>query len=317
MHNQCSLSMGVTYGSMEPYPIVLPISDTNENQTIESLVYARLGADAADVLAHGGVWVHGRRVDDVTQRAPLGATLFLHRPPDGCYTAPVIGSTDIWYEDKWLLVLNKQAGWYTTPTPWDRYGNIRVALTSYLYRRDGVMPGLHLAHQLDRDTSGILLCSMCPQVNAPLQEAFATGQIEKKYFALCSGEPAEDVIDVRTGHGRRLGGWCTYPLEEIGRMLPNGKPVRLAHTMIHVVQRMGDVSLVEAVLYTGRTHQIRLHLALLGHPIVGDTRYGGPVFFRSKPVLCHMLHAAWMRLVHPVTGDVVTLDVPLPLSFPR
>lgn len=302
---------------MEPYPIVLPVLDTAENHTIESLVSARLGADAADVLVHGGVWLHGRRVDDTTQPAPSGATLHVHRPPDGCYTAPVIGSTDIWYEDKWLLVLNKQAGWYTTPTPWDKYGNIRVALTSYLQTRDGVTPSLHLAHQLDRDTSGILLCSTCPDVNAPLQEAFATGQIEKKYLALCSGEPAEDVIDIRTGHGRRLGGWCTYPLDEIGRMLPNGKPVRFAHTTIYVVQRVGDASLVEAVLHTGRTHQIRLHLASLGHPIVGDTRYGGPALFRTRPVPCHMLHATWMRLIHPVTGKVVTFDIPLPPSFLR
>lgn len=97
-----------------------------------------------------------------------------------------ITQQDILYEDRWLLALNKHAGWYTTPTVGDTENNIRVALTRFLQQRTDGEITLHLAHQLDRDTSGILLCSLNREVNAPLQEAFTSGSIEKTYIGgLC------------------------------------------------------------------------------------------------------------------------------------
>jgi 23S rRNA pseudouridine1911/1915/1917 synthase len=225
----------------------------------------------------------------------------------------VITQDDVLYEDAWLLALYKQPGWYTTPTLDDVVGNnIRAGLTRFLQARDGDHITLHLAHQLDRDTSGILLCSLNREVNAPLQVAFASGTIEKTYHGVCEGEPLLDRFELITGHGRKLGGWTTYDLEQVGVILPNGKPIRRAHTSFVVERRMGDAAVVRAMLHTGRTHQIRLHLAAVGHPLVGDTRYGTGAIFRGQAVPFHMLHAGFMRLVHPVTKVVLELTAPLP-----
>ncbi len=228
----------------------------------------------------------------------------------------VITQEDVLYEDAWLLALHKQPGWYTTPTLNDVVGNnIRAGLTRFLRARDGDTISLHLAHQLDRDTSGILLCSLNREVNAPLQEAFASGSIEKTYLGICVGEPQEERFELITGHGRKRGGWTVYDLEQVGELLPNGKPIRRAHTSFVVKRRMGDAAVVQAMLHTGRTHQIRLHLAAVGHPLVGDTRYGMGASFRGQDVLFHMLHAGSMRLMHPVTGVMLELEASLPVHM--
>jgi 23S rRNA pseudouridine1911/1915/1917 synthase len=224
-----------------------------------------------------------------------------------------IAPHDIWYEDAWLLVLNKRAGWYTGATPWDTQGNALAALTRFLTCRDGVVPTLHLAHQLDRGTSGLLLCSRHPTANAPLQAAFASGAVEKRYLCLCMGAPDGDTFELRTGHGRSRGGrWRLYGLEEVGQKLPGGSRIKLAHTSLTVRQRIGDAALLDALLHTGRTHQVRLHAASLGHPLIGDTRYGGGATFRGQPIDWPLLHAASLRLRHPLSGELLVLDAPLP-----
>ncbi len=275
-------------------------------------------AVVALVLAHGGVWVDGQRVVDTTFTVPVGAQVRLHRPPDGRYATTHIGQGDVVYEDAWLLVLNKQAGWYTSATPWDVQGNVISALTDFFQARDGSVPPLRLAHQLDRDTSGILLCTKNPQANAPLQAAFANQQVEKSYQCLCIGEPVEDMFELRTGHGRMRGGrWCLYNLEQVGMLLPNGQRVRFAHTAFALEQRLGDAALLCARLYTGRTHQIRLHLAVVEHPLIGDTRYGGSAVFRGDTVQWHLLHAAQVCLPHPVTGEAMQFVAEMPGHMAR
>ncbi len=296
--------------------ITYPIPDTVGERTLECVVCEVLGVAAAQpVLAHGGVWLDGRRVRDVAQPARPGAVLVLHRPPSGSYSTMTIAPEHICYEDAWLVALHKQPGWYTSPTPWDVYGHVVAALARFFQSRDGVVPPLHNAHQLDRDTSGVLLCTRDGAANAPLQQAFSgvVPTLEKHYLGVCAGVPSDDVFEVRTGHGRRRAGlWGLYPLEEVGRVLPNGKRVRLAHTTFMVERRLGDAALLRARLHTGRTHQIRLHLAEVGCPLVGDGRYGGPTVFRGEAVPFHLLHAARLCLEHPITGEPLDLVSPLP-----
>ena len=139
------------------------------------------------------------------------------------------------------------------------------------------MAKVHLAHRLDRDTSGVLLLSTDPAANPGLQRAFTEGLVRKQYLCACVGEPPEDEFSVTTGHGRaRQGLWHVYPAEEIGRELPGGARVKSMVTRFAVERRLGGAALVRAFPITGRTHQIRLHMAHLGHPLLGDTRYGGP-----------------------------------------
>lgn len=279
---------------------------------------ARLaGAAGAVAAARGGAWLDGRRVSDADALAPAGTTLTLRFPPADGYAEITITAEDLAYEDAWLIAVHKRAGWYVGATPWDARGNVLAALGRYLGSRDGVAPPLHLAHQLDRDTSGLLLASKAPAMNAALQDAFARGKVAKTYFGLCAGRPAWNAMDLRTGHGRAAGGrWRIYPLEAVGQALPEGGGrVREAHSSFRVVRPLDDATLVIAVPHTGRTHQIRLHLAHLGHPLLGDTRYGGPASYAGQRLPGHLLHAAELRLRHPVTGVMLALASPTPPLF--
>lgn len=265
------------------------------------------------MLARGGVWLGRSRVQDAALPAPAGASITIHRPPDGTYAEVQIEPSDILYEDTWLLALNKRAGWYTGDTPWDTYGNVRAALTRWLQKQDGSTPVVHLAHQLDRDTSGVLLCSKHTRVNALLHMAFASGAMHKRYLCICEGEPTEETFEMYSGHGRAKGGrWRLYDLEQVGMALPDGQRVRYAHTSFRVGQRLGDATLLQSTLHTGRTHQIRLHLAALGHPLLGDVRYGGAATFRGRMLNGHLLHASYLRLPHPATDEVLELQAAMP-----
>jgi 23S rRNA pseudouridine1911/1915/1917 synthase len=291
---------------VSPEAAGLPLAD---------LVAAQVGrVDAATILAHGGVWQGRHRAPDATTVPPPGTPITIHTPPGGRYTTIDITPADMCYEDAWLLALNKRAGWYTTPTPWDAHNNIRVALARFLRQRDGGDPAPHLAHQLDRDTSGVLLCTKERQANAPLQVAFDRQGVHKHYLGICAGEPADTAFEVRTGHGRGHSGlWRLYDATEIGATLPNGSRVKLAHTGVVVERRLGGAALLRITLRTGRTHQIRLHLASVGHPLLGDGRYGGPATFGGHTLAGHLLHAAHMHLTrHPVTHQPLDLYAPLP-----
>ncbi len=294
--------------------ICFTVSEDAAGQPLAALVAAQVGSDSASrVLTRGGVWLNKHRALDGRVPVAAGTQVIIHTPPGGHYSDLQIGAADVLYEDGWLLALNKRPGWYTTPTPWDAYSNIREALGRFLHQRNGTPPVLHLVHQLDRDTSGVLLCTTHPAANAPLQVAFDEGSVSKTYLCLCAGVPATDSFEVRSGHGRgRNGIWRLYREDEIGNTLPNGSRVRLAHTSFFVEQRLKDVALLRAVLHTGRTHQVRLHLASLGHPLLGDGRYGGPLEVAGLPVQRHLLHAASLQLRHPITGRPLDLQAALP-----
>lgn len=279
---------------------------------------ARLAGEAGGLaLARGGAWLDGRRLGNLDGQLAPGATLTLRLPPGGIYPEVVLSAADIAYEDEWLIALHKAAGWYVGATPWDVEGNALAALGRYLAARDGVAPPLHLAHQLDRDTSGALLVSKWPAANAALQAAFAGGRVAKRYGCLCAGVPAWGSIDLRTGHGRAAGGrWRVYARDAIGMELPSGGGrVKEARSSFALERALADAALLRCELHTGRTHQIRLHLAHLGHPLLGDIRYGGPATYAGQALSGHLLHAGLLRLAHPITGAVLELRSPLPAQF--
>ncbi|RRR70379.1 MAG: RluA family pseudouridine synthase [Candidatus Viridilinea halotolerans] len=276
---------------------------------------AELAADLGQtVVARGGAWLDGRRVVDAATPVAAGAILVLRLPPNGCYNEIELCAADLIFEDAWLMVLHKAASCYVSATPWDVCGNLLAALQRFLLARDGSAPPLHLAHRLDRDTSGLLLVSKHPAANAPLQHAFAHGQVAKRYTCLCAGVPTWEQMELQTGHGRGARGlWRLYPLAEVGQALPmGGGRVRLAHTSFELEAAWGDHARVRATLHTGRTHQIRLHMASLGLPLLGDVRYGGPSEHNGQLLSRHMLHATELRLAHPVTGEPLAWCLPAP-----
>lgn len=295
--------------------IRLTIDPADDGRPLRDLVAEALGgAAAADLLiARGGLWLDGSRLrgDDMLARA--GAELAIHRPLAGAYPDVAVAAEQILYEDGDLLALNKPAGAYVDSTPWDAEGNLHAALERFLTARDGVAPRLHLAHRLDRDTTGVLLVTKNPAVNPAIQRGFVGGKIHKEYLCLCAGAPAEDAFEITTGHGRTAHGlFRVYPADQIGELLMNGSRVKSMRTRFRVERRLGDATLLRAFPETGRTHQIRLHLAHLGLPLLGDAKYGGPAAWRERPVPRHLLHAERLSLPHPGTGEPLDLLAPAP-----
>lgn len=294
-----------------------------------SITVAQAGATLADLAEllggaagrlaaeRGGAWLDGRRALDPQVRVAAGAQLTLRLPPGGVYREIELTPAEVAFEDAWLIVLHKRAGCYAVETPWDVRGNLLAALGRFLRWRDGGVPPLHLAHRLDRDTSGLLLVSKAPAANAALQAAFDARQVFKLYRGLCAGAPDWEALDLRTGHGRGASGrWRIYPLDQVGQALPmSGGRVRLAHTSLAVEARAPDLALVRATLHSGRTHQIRLHMAAAGYPLLGDTRYGGPASCGGRILAGQLLHAAELRLAHPITGVPLALSSPPPEIF--
>jgi 23S rRNA pseudouridine1911/1915/1917 synthase len=287
------------------------------NQSLDQVVaaWAQVALEAARVLViRGAVWVDRQRVQEPDFRLPVGAQVVIHFPPSGTYETVTLTDDDILWEDEVLLALSKRPGWHANYTPWDVWGTLPHALAEFMRTRDGVSPPLHFLHQLDRDTSGVLLVSKDSLINPELQQLFASGGMAKTYLALASGDLRDDTVELQTGHGRgKHGLFRVYSLAEVGRVLPFGKQrVRFMHTRFEVMERYGVATLVRAFPTTGRTHQIRLHLAHLGHPLVGDTRYGGPSSLADLPLPHHLLHAARLGFEHPLRNGPITISAPLP-----
>jgi 23S rRNA pseudouridine1911/1915/1917 synthase len=294
----------------------LTVPPGDDGRQLRDLVTAALDGDAAAatrLIARGGLWVDGARMRDADRPARAGTELAILRPLSGMYPEVVVAATQVLYEDDDLIALDKPAGAYVDSTPWDAEGNLHAALGRFLAERDGAPPTLHLAHRLDRDTTGVLLCSKNPAVNPALHNAFARGLAHKEYLCLCRGHPVEDTFVVETGHGRSAHGrFRVYPAEEIGRELPGGTRVKHMRTRFQVERRLDDATLVRAFPETGRTHQIRLHLAYLGYPLLGDIKYDGPATWRGQPLPYHLLHAERLALPHPRTKARLEIAAPAP-----
>lgn len=304
-------------GQDRPGIIVHPVAEDEAGATVGALAEAIAGAAGRVAALRGGAWLDGRRVADPEQPVGAGATLTLRLPPGGQYAELELAPAAIAYADEWLIAIHKALGWYVGLTPWDTQGNLLAALGRFLAARDGAAPPLHLAHQLDRDTTGVLLVSKAPAANRPLQHAFASRQVAKGYLCLCAGQPAWERTELWTGHGRAANGaWRLYPPEQIGHELPQGGGrIKEARTGLAVEARLAGAALVRAEPATGRTHQIRLHMAHAGHPLLGDRRYGGPTHYNGRELPGHLLHAAELRLAHPITGAPLALSSPLPALF--
>lgn len=226
----------------------------------------------------------------------------------------VLTADGILFEDEWLIAVDKPAGLPSQPTLDRNRPSVSGVLADFLRRRDGGEPYVGLHHRLDRDTSGVLLFARHRKANAGLAELFKTHGMRKTYLALAAGGPdCPGAWDVENYLGvvGRAGGSARH-----GAVRSGGDPAR---TSFRVLERLTGALLVEARPHTGRTHQIRVHLAEGGHPIYGDSLYGGPMRLGSapgaRPVPRVMLHAALLEFRHPVTGVEIRIRSPLPRDF--
>jgi 23S rRNA pseudouridine1911/1915/1917 synthase len=213
-------------------------------------------------------------------------------------------------EDDHLLVVDKPAGMLVYPSPAVTSGTLMNALCFHLQPTSpGARPGL--VHRLDRQTSGLIIVAKTQPAHRVLAKHFRQRRVVKKYLALVHGHVARDSFEIGLSIGWVENDYPHWQVTLDGRE---------AVTSARVLQRIGQYTLIEAEPKTGRTHQIRVHLAATGHPIVGDAVYGKQHHegFR-KPVESidigfdrHFLHASCLQFNHPTSGERLELSSPLP-----
>jgi 23S rRNA pseudouridine1911/1915/1917 synthase len=208
------------------------------------------------------------------------------------------------FEDDHLAVVAKPAGLVTHPTASRRGGTLVNRLLGMgipLAPSGGVLrPGI--VHRLDAGTSGLLVVAKTDEAFTSLRRMFHDHAVDRAYVALVRGEVANDAFAVDAPLGRRA-----------SRIVVDATEGRRAETAFDVRERLGSATLLDAVPRTGRTHQIRVHLAAIGHPILGDRAYGGGGDdARGLGLDRPFLHAWRIGFVHPVTGETVSLEEPLP-----
>lgn len=222
---------------------------------------------------------------------------------------------DIVYEDDTLIVINKPQGMVVHPAHGNYSGTVVNALLSHcrslsdynsLTGINGVMrPGI--VHRIDKDTSGIIVVAKTNEAHLSLSEQLKEHSITRKYSALLEGRLKNDTGRVETLIGRN-----PKDRKQMSVVSTNGKK---AITHYRVLEWFQDNTLIEAVLETGRTHQIRVHMASLGHPVVGDTVYGyKKQRFDTKGQL---LHARILGFVHPTRKEYMEFEAPLPDYFEK
>ena len=219
---------------------------------------------------------------------------------------------DILYEDSSLIIINKPAGMVVHPSAGHADGTLVNALLAHCPDLTGIggveRPGI--VHRLDKDTTGAIVVAKTDQAFQHLQGQLKAKTAQREYWGIVYGTPKTETGTVDLPVGR-----CPYDRQKMA-ILPVEKGGREAVTHWQILERMGNYTLMEFRLETGRTHQIRVHSKQLGLPIVGD-----PVYSSGHSLGVNLsgqaLHAHRLTLIHPVTGEVISAIAPLPESFSK
>ena len=267
---------------------------------------------AATLIAEGHVLVEGRR-EKAAYRPRPGERIEAVLPPPA--SREVIAEQidlAVVYEDEDLLVVDKPAGMVVHPAP----GNWSGTLVNALKGRGGSLSAAGgedregIVHRLDKETSGLLLVAKSDRAHRLLGADLAARRIKRRYAVLCWGHLDVDRLTVERPIARDPRDRKRMAIVSTGRPAKTDF-VRLA--------RFDAVDLLRAELHSGRTHQVRVHLASTGHPVVGDDTYGGGGGRRlvMLPPRRHFLHAAWLVFTHPANGETIDLRSPLPPDLRR
>ena len=217
-----------------------------------------------------------------------------------CTIVPTNLPLTICYEDEYILIIDKPAGMLVHPTTSENLATLANAVMHYFHVKE-LTYGFHPVHRLDRNTSGLVLIAKVPHIQHLLSRN-EVKNINRQYLALTTGAitPAEGTIDVPIAR---------HPDSIIQRMVHDSG--QHATTHYKVLKNLYNASLVELTLLTGRTHQIRVHLSHIGHPLLGDDLYGG-----SRELIGRQaLHAARLSFIHPVSNKEVDVSSPLPIDL--
>ncbi len=260
------------------------------------------------LLEEGRVTCRGRAVKK-SFKPEAGDELLLDIPePEPLEVTAEDIPLDVVYEDADVIVVNKPKGMVVHPAPGHDHGTLVNALMARcgpdLSGINGVnRPGI--VHRIDKDTSGLLIAAKNDAAHKFLAAQLSDHTLSRTYEAVVVGNLREDSGTVDAPIGR-------HPTDRKKQCVTE-KNSRPAVTHYRVLERFPGYTHVECKLETGRTHQIRVHMAHIGHPILGDTVYGAKKPFPGLEGQC--LHARALRFIHPATGETVTLETPLPAYF--
>jgi 23S rRNA pseudouridine1911/1915/1917 synthase len=235
-------------------------------------------------------------------RAGQQVTLELVPTEESQAFKPEAMALDVLFEDEHLLVLNKPAGLVVHPAPGNWSGTLLNGLLAH-HPAAAALPRAGIVHRLDKDTSGVMMVGKTLPAVTALTRDIAARTVHRRYMALAHGVPLQDEFTIDAPIGRD-------PVARVRMaVIGSGRPAR---TSVHVVASADGLSALSCTLHTGRTHQIRVHLAWRGHPLVSDPVYGG------KPALGlvrQALHAVELHLEHPVSRKPLRFECLPPADF--
>lgn len=279
------------------------VDDAHDGRELRQLVHSPLGLSAKlwkHIKWNGTILVNGKACRDARLRVRAGDELILSWQ-EASPVVPVDLPLDVLYEDEAFLIVNKPAAMIVHPTHREMRDTLVHAVAGYFQRR-GEAAGIHPLYRLDRDTTGIVILAKSARIQHALTQHH--GQIYREYLALTRGtlDTPRGRIDMPIGRDTsKANHW---------RVCADGKR---ALTEYKTIALWPAYSLLKLHLLTGRTHQIRVHLAALGHPLLGDTAYGGP----RDAIARQALHAWRVHFIHPDTGKEIRLEAPLPEDMRR
>ena len=301
---------GIVIGIEEPVTITVSSDDSGQriDKIIVSAVPSLSRSFVQSLLQSSSVFVNGKAVAKNYRPAEGAVIQFIVPSPQELEAVPQNIPLDIRYEDRYLLVVNKPRGMVVHPAAGNPDGTLVNAL---LYHCSGELSGINgvirpgIVHRIDKDTSGLLLVAKNDFAHISLAEQIKEHSLDREYRAVVHGRLKEKsgVIDA-----------------PIGRSTKNRKMMcvtehysRSAVTHYEVIDETSDFSFVKLKLETGRTHQIRVHMAYIGHPVAGDPVYGPSNGIKSLNGQC--LHAGLLGFTHPESGERIIIKSELPDYF--
>jgi 23S rRNA pseudouridine1911/1915/1917 synthase len=277
----------------------------------------------------GMVLVNGKEIRPNYKIKPLDTiVVYSDMSPEETDVVPEKMELNIVYEDTDLMIINKPAGMVVHPGSGNYSGTLLNGVSYYLQQQnpaisEDVLPRFGLVHRIDKNTSGLLVLAKTDKAMRHLAKQFFDHTISRKYVALVWGDMQDDSGTIVAHVGRNL------RFRKLFEAYPEGDHGKEAITHYKVLERFGYVTLVQCILETGRTHQIRVHMKYIGHPLFNDDFYGGDkivkgtVYAKYKQFvencfhICQRqaLHAKTLGFVHPTTGEDMFFEAPLPADI--
>ncbi|MNJ31211.1 Ribosomal large subunit pseudouridine synthase D [compost metagenome] len=254
-------------------------------------------------IQNGDITVNGQVVKVNHKLAQDDVVTLVMPQPEFVEIIPEQIPLNVYYEDQDVIVVNKKRGMVVHPAPGHSSGTLVNALMYHCKDLSGINGELRpgIVHRIDKDTSGLIMAAKNDKAHASLSDQLKEHSVTRKYIALVHGNLSHDQGTVNAPIGRDTQDRKMFTVTE--------RNSKHAVTHFQVMERFGDYTLLELKLETGRTHQIRVHMKFIGHPLVGDPMYG-----RSKGIKMdgQALHAAVLGFIHPSISEYMEYSAPLP-----